>query len=122
MSRSRALVLAATISILAVALARSEAQFKSKSLQDAGGIVATMCVSDEILREKIRQILLDGLDEALKNQVENVFEIWMRDAAGQPGRANVGLKKAVAAYLQARVGTLTWSPPICEPGQPGLPP
>src|ERR1700745_300848 len=43
---------------------------------------------DEITRERVRDIMLTGLDEALSDQVKNLMSVWLRDERGQPGRAS----------------------------------
>ncbi len=70
---------------------------------------------DEATREKVRAIMLDGIDAALKDRVMHLFEVWMRDAADrtQPQRAVTGAKQAVAAYVGSRKSALEWSPPAC---------
>jgi hypothetical protein len=44
----------------------------------------------------------DAIDEAFKNQVVNVFAVWMRDASGQPARAITGVTQARKAFAAAR--------------------
>jgi hypothetical protein len=68
---------------------------------------------DAITRERVRDILLTGLDEALKDQVKNLMAVWLRDERGQPGRASVGLHNAAIAYDHAREAALVWAPPLC---------
>ena len=48
--------------------------------------------------EYIRQQLLDAADEALRNRIMSLFEVWMRDPTDQPKRALVGAHQAVNAY------------------------
>jgi len=73
---------------------------------------APLCMNAE-LREKIRHIMLEALDESLKNHIENVFTVWLRDDAGQPGRARTGVKQGVSAYIRSRHGMEKWDPPEC---------
>ena len=127
MAPTRTIVLAAAAIALAVTLVSSQEgpTIKSESyvvVQDPAGVVKMMCVSDDDLREKVRQILLDGLDDALKTQIETVYAVWMRDNAGQPQRAAVGVRKAIVAYLEGRTSALNWSPPLCAPGLPSSSP
>jgi short subunit dehydrogenase-like uncharacterized protein len=60
-------------------------------------------------RQKVKQILSDGLDEALKEQLKHVFEVWMKDERGQPDRAAFGVRQAIRAYLRSREGLETWA-------------
>jgi len=43
-----------------------------------------------------------ALDEAYKGRVAHIFDVWLRDEAGQPGRATVGVQNARRAYIHAR--------------------
>ena len=71
------------------------------------------CAVDET-REQVRSLVLDGLDQALRNQMTKLFEIWMRDAhESPPRRATLGMNLAVNSYMRARAGALAWNPPLC---------
>ena len=48
--------------------------------------------------EYIRQLLLSAADEALRDRINGLFEVWMRDPTDQPRRALVGAHNAVNAY------------------------
>lgn len=65
-------------------------------------------------RLKIREIVLQGIDEGLKLKVEDLFESWVRDPTEQPKRAQTGLTNAIGAHIRARDGALRWMPPPCE--------
>lgn len=71
-----------------------------------------MC-TDSTTREKVRTVMTDALDEALKNHIVHTFEIWMKDERGQPERARTGVTNGIAAYLRATKSVLAWSPPDC---------
>jgi hypothetical protein len=71
------------------------------------------CMDDE-QRERVRGIILEGIEEALKNQVKHVFEMWMRDSEEQPKRAITGMHIGINAYVRSRASALKWSPPKCE--------
>src|SRR5262245_45411885 len=68
---------------------------------------------DEPTRERIRAIMIDALDEALKDQIKHLFETWMKDERGQPGRAATGARQAIKAHQGARKSALEWMPPPC---------
>lgn len=72
---------------------------------------------DEKMREKVRAIMLDGIDLALKDHTKHIYEVWMKDAADQPRRAATGMNMGVSAYVRARTTALAWSPPPC-PAKP----
>lgn len=69
---------------------------------------------DEKTREQIRGVMLEALDASLKTHIEHVFEVWLRDDRGQPGRARTGVAQGIKAYLGARKNTLDWAPPVCS--------
>ena len=50
--------------------------------------------------EYIRQQLLAAADEALRDRIINLFEVWMKDPTDQPRRALIGAHKAVQAYQE----------------------
>jgi hypothetical protein len=73
---------------------------------------AVIC-TDPTTREKVREVMTDALDTALKNHVVHMFEVWMKDDRGQPERARTGVTNGVAAYLRASKSVATWAPPDC---------
>ena len=48
--------------------------------------------------EYIRQLLLSAADQALQDQINLLFSVWMRSTEDQPRRALVGAHQAVNAY------------------------
>jgi len=60
-------------------------------------------VQFEVSKFEGRFIALDkeALDEAYKERVRHLFEVWMKDESGQPGRASVGVAQARRAYIHA---------------------
>jgi hypothetical protein len=53
------------------------------------------------MSEDIKKLMRDALDQALKNQIMHLFEIWMKDDRDQPQRAANGVRQAIQAYQQA---------------------
>ena len=78
-----------------------------------GQIVELPMCMDEQTREQIRNVMIEALDDALKDHIKHVFEIWLRDERGQPGRARTGVSQGIKAYMGARKGALDWAPPLC---------
>lgn len=62
--------------------------------------------TDSVTKEKVRAILLEALDDALKQQVMHTFEVWMKDDRDQPARARTGVMNAIRAYIGARKGAM----------------
>ena len=102
------LVVCLIIAFLLV-MVEAHGQFKLQSIETTK---TPICI-DEINRERIRGLMLDALDEALKTRVEHLYETWLRDDTGQPGRAATGARLAINAYARARVSMIEWDPPAC---------
>jgi hypothetical protein len=68
---------------------------------------------DPTERERIRDIVLTGIDKGLEEQIKHLFEIWMKDASDQPKRAMVGTSNAYSAHARARRQAVAWDPPQC---------
>jgi hypothetical protein len=68
---------------------------------------------DATERERVRQLVLDGIDDGLKEQIQHLFETWMKDLTDQPRRAMVGTSNAFNAHVRARAQALAWDPPLC---------
>jgi hypothetical protein len=68
---------------------------------------------DESTRERMRAVMLDALDDALREHVKHVFEVWLKDERGQPERARTGVRQGIKAWLGAHRGALEWMPPPC---------
>jgi len=71
-----------------------------------------LCMDDET-RERVRKLMLDALDEAFKEKIKDLYEVWLRDETGQPQRAAKGAENALRAYFHARGGAMKFSPPEC---------
>ena len=100
-----ALVIAMTLAYAIVSLSSDAAESK----------VQWDCV-DPTERERVRQLVFDGIDNGLKNAMAHLFDIWQRDPENsQPKRAQVGTTNAINAHNRARKFTLAWQPPTCPP-------
>jgi hypothetical protein len=70
------------------------------------------CVpSEEISR--LREIMLEATDQALKDHIVRLFDVWMKDPSDQPERAIAGARPAVTAHVNARAAIMKWKPPQC---------
>jgi len=49
----------------------------------------------------ILQLDREAIEAAYREQVVHLFAVWMKDGAGQPGRAATGTRQARAAYIAA---------------------
>ena len=67
--------------------------------EEASGQVEPLPVSE--YDQHLDDIDRIALDEAYRKHVAALFDSWMRDASGQPGRATTGLRKSRRAYIEA---------------------
>lgn len=74
----------------------------------------TICMDDEKLVARMREIMLDGVDQALREHTMHLFDVWSRDLKDQPGRASVGLNNGLRAYVLSRERIAAWNPPRCK--------
>jgi hypothetical protein len=70
------------------------------------------CMSAEA-RERVRALMLDGIDQGMKTHAQHMFEIWLKDPTRQPARARAGMRSGIIAYNGARAAAQRWSPPTC---------
>lgn len=68
---------------------------------------------DADMKDKVRVLILQAIDEAFKTHVEHTYEVWMRDDQGQPGRAATGVRNGLIAYLRAYKAGKEWNPRMC---------
>jgi hypothetical protein len=69
---------------------------------------------DSDTRERVRKIMLEALDEGLKEKIKDLFDVWLRDSTGQPARAVKGMDNALHAYVGARASAFRFNPPECS--------
>jgi ABC-type dipeptide/oligopeptide/nickel transport system permease component len=79
----------------------------------AGQVTQQQCVGAEE-RERIREILTEGIDNGLRDQVAHLFEVWMKDYTDKNSRAANGARNAINAHINARIHALAWNPPLCK--------
>lgn len=99
--------------ILALAIAVVLAYTLVSISRDAESSNQWDCV-DPTERERIRQLVFDGIDKGLVEAMAHLFEVWQRDPQNsQPKRAQVGTTNAVNAHNRARRLAFAWDPPGC---------
>src|SRR5215475_3694280 len=69
-----------------------------------------LCMEDQV-RERVRKIMLEALDESLKEKIKDLMDVWLRDSTDQPSRAARGMNNALRAYQQARAAAFKFNPP-----------
>jgi hypothetical protein len=50
---------------------------------------------------KILELETEAIEAAFKVQIEHLFQTWMKDESGQPGRAITGARQARKAFIGA---------------------
>jgi hypothetical protein len=75
------------------------------------------CMSDEA-RERVRELVLQGIEVGLQDHIKHVFTLWIKDDTEQPKRAITGMHAGIRAYTWARAAALKWNPPRCEEKKP----
>jgi len=82
---------------------------------EANAKVSYDCV-DPTERERVRQLVFDGIDQGLVSAMSHLFDVWTKDPQNsQPQRAQVGTTNAVNAHIRARKLAFAWDPPSCTP-------
>ena len=71
------------------------------------------CVPDAEMREKIRTIMLEAIDQSLRDHIVRLHATWMKDETGQPARATTGARQGIKAYIGGRTNALKWNPVLC---------
>ena len=104
------LLLTVIVATIGAGVAASRFQLAADSSSPYEPIV---CVPDKETGDKIRAILFDATEQALKDHVVRMYEVWMRDERGQPGRATNGTRQGVKAFISGRNFLQKWDPPIC---------
>lgn len=74
--------------------------------------VSELCMDPE-QKERIRKLMTEALDLALKQKIEDLFAVWLRDPTGQPARAVKGMEIALRAYTGAWGAAMKFDPPVC---------
>jgi hypothetical protein len=75
-----------------------------------------VCVTGE-QRDHIRAVMLKAIDNALDDQVGNLFGNWVKEpSANQPKRAQTGTNNAIKAYILAKALIVAWEPAECSAG------
>src|SRR5262245_28227210 len=72
-----------------------------------------LCMDDES-RERVRKLMLEALDNAFRDKVEKLYEVWLSDPTGQPMRTAKGADAAMRAYFHARGAAMKFKPPECS--------
>jgi hypothetical protein len=72
------------------------------------------CVADIATRERVRALMLEGVDQGFRNHFIRIFDIWITEKAPAPKRAISGSRIAIVAYSRARAAAIKWTPEVCQ--------
>jgi hypothetical protein len=65
-------------------------------------------------KDRVIELAHAGVDEAFKEHVKQLFDVWVRDPTEQPKRAMSGMATNLSAYHRARANIRAWEPTICQ--------
>jgi len=71
------------------------------------------CVQDQQQEDHLHQLMTEALDEAFKEHINHLFDIWIKDQAESPARAINGASVGINAYVRANRNLHSWKPPRC---------
>lgn len=106
-TRRRSVLLVIVVVLLALALAGPLAWRMSDDLTAES---SQPCMDIET-RDHIRHLMIEGLDQAFRAHLVGLFDVWMKDGATEPVRAQRGMKAGVSAYARSRASAMRWQPP-----------
>jgi len=87
------------------------------AIQPSKATLVINCMDVETA-ERVRGIMHDGIDQALKNHAVNIFSVWQKDPTDQPRRAITGMTNAINAYTGAREAVKNWKSLRCKEDEP----
>jgi hypothetical protein len=64
-------------------------------------------------RDRIRELTMAAIDQALMNHVAKLFDVWLKDFSPEPTQATRGMANGISAYRRATANAMKWDPPIC---------
>jgi hypothetical protein len=99
--------------LLLIGLALGLVVFAPEFWRVADGLSAEssqLCMSSEAT-DRVRVLMLEAVDQAFKDHVMHLFDIWLKDNAAEPVRAQKGIRLGVSAYARSRESALRWRPP-----------
>jgi len=70
-------------------------------------------VQDQQQEDHLHQLMTEALDEAFKEHINHLFDVWIKDQAESPTRAINGASIAINAYVRANRNLHSWKPPRC---------
>lgn len=102
----------AIIVLLLVVLGCSAAVLTMAAPRPEPKIPADICMGAE-MRERVRVLMFEAIDAALKDHIEHIFKVWLQDDPRQTERMRLGAVRGIKAYSAARKGIEAWAPHDC---------
>jgi hypothetical protein len=75
--------------------------------------LAKYCVQDQQQEDRMRAIMSDSLDQAFKQHIVHLFDIWVKDQAEEPIHAVNGAQLGISAYVRSQRSLQKWKPQRC---------
>jgi hypothetical protein len=102
------------ISITLMAIAAGLILFALFGIAGSASSEPPVACIDTKTRDRIRELSLNAIDQALHAHVVHLYDIWLKDFSPEPQRAMLGMANGINAYQRARANALAWNPVICE--------
>jgi hypothetical protein len=72
------------------------------------------CVADQQQEDHIHQMMSESLDQAFREHINHLWDIWVKDQAEEPTRAVNGARIGINAYVRAQRNLKSWKAPRCK--------
>jgi hypothetical protein len=83
---------------------------QTTDVQQLAAEPSQQCMSSEAT-DRVRVLMLEAVEQAFKDHIMHLFDIWLKDNAAEPVRARKGIRLGVSAYARSRESALRWQPP-----------
>ena len=71
------------------------------------------CLQDQAQEDKLRAMMTESVEQAFKEHIAHLFDVWMKQQAETPDQFAHGGHLAVEGYLRAINGVQRWKPKRC---------
>jgi hypothetical protein len=94
-------VITTAIIIIVIVLLLAFIGWISGGWNDTTAAAAVQVPIDPRYERKFIELDRAAIEEAYRDQIQHLFETWMKDESGQPSRAVVGAKRARKAFANS---------------------
>jgi hypothetical protein len=71
------------------------------------------CIQDQAQEDKLRSMMHESIDQAFKEHVAHLYDIWMKQQGDTPDQFAHGGHLAVDGWIRAQRGIDKWKPKRC---------